>query len=116
MSRLEEIKSILSERKNYKDDMHFVIDTEAYEYLILSLEDGKHIDWLVRQVERAERLKEENAGLHDILAQIEYQEKDKLLAENNRYREAIKGAIGKFNYDYHQEGMAELLNVLEESE
>lgn len=59
MSRLEEIKSILAERKNYKDDMHFVIDTEAYEYLILSLEDGKHIDWLVRQVEQVEKLKGE---------------------------------------------------------
>ncbi len=36
--------------------------------------------------------------------------------QNKRYREAIKGAIGKFNYDYHQEGMAELRNALEESE
>lgn len=77
---------------------------------------SRFMKYFIEQTERTEHLERENAGLHDILAQIEYQEKDKLLAENKRYREAIKGAIGKFNYDYHQEGMAELLKALEESE
>lgn len=65
------------------------------------------IEWLIEQAERVQELEEDSKDAKFAI--------DMLQAENQRYREAIKGAIGKFNYDYHQEGMAELLNVLEES-
>lgn len=91
--RLEEIRNrMIVEKQHFK----YLNNKKGYWENVYTLleRDMKYLfDTIIEQAERAERLKEENAGLHDILAQIEYQEKDKLLAENKRYREVIKKAI-----------------------
>lgn len=61
------------------------------------------INWLI---ERVQSLEFEN---HSVMQELNHVD-----AENKRYREAIKRAISKFNYDEHQQGMSELLGVLDE--
>src|SRR5690625_51165 len=72
MSRLEEIKQ-------HQWDGYTIWDMSEDDLI-----------WLIKQAERVKELEEENAGLHDILEQVEYQEKDKLLAENKRYKQALE--------------------------
>ena len=54
--------------------------------------------------------------LHDRLRCDECFYVTELQEQNKRYREAIKRAIGKFNYDEHQEGMSILQKALEGEE
>ena len=75
MSRLEEIKA-----------QYHLLTRNGYD---LGTWD-EPFSWLIKQAERVKELEEENAGLHDILAQIEYQEKDKLFGENKRYKQALE--------------------------
>lgn len=71
--------------------------------------------WLGEQAERAQELegrwvKEKHHKLTYQNIALRYQK------EKNNYREAVQKAISHFNYDEHQQGMAELLKALEESE
>ena len=62
------------------------------------------MDYLIERVQE----------LEDIIYQDERQAVlEGMYEQNERYREAIKRAIGKFNYDEHQEGMSILQKALE---
>lgn len=101
--RLEEIE------KFFDENIFLVGRNQPTRKHMSTLIAKDNIEWIISRVEE---LEEENAGLHDILAQIEYQEKDKLLAENKRYREVIKKAID----DLENECLWDALVALKELE
>src|SRR5690625_7539943 len=80
--RLEEIKTAVN---NYDETFQASLYGYALDEQVL-IDDYK---WLIEQAERVKELEEENAGLHDILVQIEYQEKDKLLGENKDRKSVV---------------------------
>ena len=107
--RLEEIKESVE-----VDVVDLVYDPTERWVKSYSLSEGDY-RYLIEQAERVQEL-EKDIKEWEIVNESWEEINENLAEQNKRYREAIKGAIGKFNYDYHQEGMAELLNVLEESE
>ena len=72
-------------------------------------------EWLIEQAERVQELEEKLIEAKDDYDYLSYHYGNET-EQNKRYREAIKRAIGKFNYDEHQQGMSILLKALEKSE
>ena len=113
---------------------------ERFEDMVRKLDDIDHVFfvteqtvevsremyfWLEEQSKRVQELEEENKRIRQMKYHEAYEqgkfdtnmkvwyEMPKLEQQNKRYREAIKRAIGKFNYDEHQEGMSILQKALE---
>lgn len=74
-----------------------------------------HVKWLIQQAERVQELESEIKTHAPHGRNYTNEQVVKIRMQNKRYREAIKKAISHFNYDEHQQGMAELQEVLEES-
>lgn len=109
-------KKRLEDFREFIDFMYESLDIEDHQRFVAISEfmiESGWFKWICRYAkEQAERVQELEDELNYYkMATESYVDMEE---QNIRYRGAIKRAIGKFNYDYHQEGMAELLKVVEE--
>ena len=107
----------LKEFRNYidfLDDSQDMQDHGRFIDTLQSLYEDGWFDWLYLYA------KEQSERVQKLEAIIEQDKRQSVLEgmyeQNERYREAIKRAIGKFNYDEHQEGMSILQKALEGEE
>lgn len=74
---------------------------------------GEDWHWLMAQAELVQELKNEIKTHEPHGRNYTNEQVVEIRLKNESYREAIRGAIGYFNYDEHQRGMKVLQKVLE---